>query len=262
MHKRNSLTTSASISPNKSPLRSLPETHIIQDRYKCYDRAADYIKHLTKIYNTQVANSGVYDQAYYNSYKFRVQEPKDQAKFKVSQFPKAKINQELLEQQEIFNAYNQISSERPKHRSRPKSTVPQSHSRSNTEKNSFSYKQVKLSVSDKCENCHKIVCKCNKPVIDEFLQAILTKQKKNLEKINQGSVGEKLKAKKSEIIKNRNSFRVRASTFDDNSEKVFAAKRKSANFQKKSPLKDNELSPGCTFDHSLSISPVNMFYRK
>ena len=265
MHKRKNSIPSEASSPNRSPLRGLPDTHIIQDRYRSYHRAEDYIKHLNNIYNTQVVTAGIYDEAYFNSYKFRQQNPTENSKFKVSQFPKSKINPELLEQQEIINAFNHITLEnRPRTRNRPKSTVPQTHHQSGTDRNSFSYKQVKIEACEKCKDCHKIACKCSKIIRDEFLDKMLKKQNKIKNRILDGSLYGS--TRKSQVIveqlKRKSFGPLRSNTYDEMTESCTSIRKKTVKLYFKSPLKKEEVSPDSHFAQSLSISPVNMSYRR
>ena len=261
-----SITKSFIRSESPSPIKSgkiLPNNHFIQERYKSYNRAEDYIKHLNNIYNSHVVTSGKYDEAYYNSYKFRLQEPKENSKFKVSQCPKAKVNQELLEKQEIINAFNHITYEsRPHTRPRPKSTIPSRHKRSSTEKASFTYKQAKLIDNEKCENCHKIVCLCPKVIKDNFLNAMMKKQRKIMEKLSRNSFGG---YRNSEFIVNLKDnsivFPGRSNTYENFTGRRISLKKKSTKVLKKNQKKEL-FSPFSPFESSISISPVNLMYRK
>lgn len=258
---------SNSSSPNKSPTRGLPETHIIQDRYRSYHRAEDYIKHLNNIYNTHVASTGVYDEAYFNAHQFRIQEPHDYGKYKVSQFPRSKVNQELLEQQEIFNAFNHISLEaRPKSKMRPRSTMNGTHRRSVTEKTSFSYKQVKHILNQKCEECRKIPCQCPKDIKDNFLKNVLKRHKKVMQKANNGSPYGNLNNRKSlYIIKNNDKKTLtpsRSDTYDELRHRTISWSKKNEKIiMKPSRKKRTPMSPTYPIEPSLCISPISISQR-
>jgi predicted Zn-ribbon and HTH transcriptional regulator len=166
-----------------SPTRNLPSSHQIEDRYKSYSRVEDYIKHMTNIYTTQIINSRTHDEAYLNTTRFRAQTPSDHSKFKVSQFPKAKVNQELLEQQEVLNAFNQPSFEsRSRCSSRQRSRNIVLPKRSKTARLEFSYKKEKISLPEKCPECKRNVCDCPKRIQDSFLKKMLRKHSRSLEK--------------------------------------------------------------------------------
>jgi hypothetical protein len=252
-----------SLSPNKSPPRGLPDHHFIENRYKSYNRAEDYIKHLNNIYYSNLITSGVHDQAYCNSYKFRFQEPKENASYKVSSFPKSKVNQELLEKQDLINAFNHISFEpRPKTRPRPKSTILPGHRRSSTEKNFFRYKMFKILPDDKCPDCHKGVCQCPKVIKDNFLKIMLKKQKKIIAKIQKGGVfGNSIKKDHDIVIQNSKSPLVNI-VHDENTEQYSALKKKSANFIKTSRRKKRETSNSSPLTQSINISPVSLSQKR
>lgn len=264
MDKFKSISRSNSSTPNKSSPRGLPESHIIQNRYQSYHRAEDFIKHLNKKYNSNIISSGIYDDAYYKSFKFKRQEPQEISLFKVSQFPKAKVNQELLEQQEILNAFNTIISEsRPQSKSRPRSTIPV-HKRSRTEKTSFSYQKTKLSFSEKrekCEKCQKKDCTCPKKIKDKFLKTILKKHLRALQKASSISVYGKARKNKY-TAENKEKCVLKNTTFDEPNCKSTDSKHKVAKKFLKSPgKKDPEVSRS-TLDQSIKILPLSLSQRK
>ena len=265
MQNRRSFSGSESLSPNKSPIRSLPESHIIENRYRSYHRAEDYIKHLNNIYNSHVVTSGIYDEAYYNTYKFRLQPPIENALYKVSQFPRSKIDKELLKQQELINAFNHISYEnKSKNKPRPKSTLPQSYKRHSRERSSFSYKQVKLQVNDKCENCHKNVCQCQRQIKDNFLKSIMKKQLKIVEKPDSGSVYGKTRIDQYVIdTKNIKFSPEKLENFDEIFDKQISLKKKRKFKGFRVSPKKNDLNFAIKpIEDSLNISSVNLSRRK
>ncbi|OMJ66263.1 hypothetical protein SteCoe_36954 [Stentor coeruleus] len=258
------ITRSNSSSPSKSSSQALPEKHIIQDRYRSYHKAEDYIKHLNNIYNSHVVTAGVYDEAYLNSHHFRTQEPKENSKYKVSQFPRSKVNQELLEKQELFNAFNHISFEsRPKSKMRPRSTMAAIHRRSVTEKTSFSYKQVKQILSKKCKECHKDPCQCPQVVNDNFLKNILKRHMKMKQNTSE--------TKPYGIIKdfhtiNSNEKAVftqsKSETYDELRNKAISLAKKTEKMLFKSIIKKkSNISQVSFIEQSLCISPINITQR-
>lgn len=258
---------SNSSSPNKSSSQALPEKHIIQDRYRSYHKAEDYIKHLNNIYNSHIVTAGVYDEAYLNSHQFRTQEPKENSKYKVSQFPRSKVNQELLEKQELFNAFNHISFEsRPKSKMRPRSTMTGSHRRSITEKTSFSYKQVKQVLSKKCKECHKDPCQCQQVVKDNFLKNVLKRHMKMKQKANETSPYGIIKNRQSLYIINNDEKVLfapsRSETYDELRNKTISLAKKTEKMLFKSIIKKNSnISQGSFIEQSMCISPVNITQR-
>ncbi|OMJ94876.1 hypothetical protein SteCoe_1905 [Stentor coeruleus] len=257
---------SNSSSPNKSSSQALPEKHIIQDRYRSYHKAEDYIKHLNNIYNSHVVTAGVYDEAYLNSHQFRTQEPKENSKYKVSQFPRSKVNQELLEKQELFNAFNHISFEsRPKSKMRPRSTIAASHRRSITEKTSFSYKQVKQVLSKKCKECHKDPCQCPQVVKDNFLKNVLKRHMKMKQKVCESPYGV-TKNLKSLYIINSNEKSLfapsRSETYDELRNKTISLAKKTEKMLFKNIIKKtSNISQGSLIEQSICISPINITRR-
>ena len=153
---RDRYSRSNSTSPDKSPRRNLPLNHRVEDRHRSYSRAEDFIKHLNNKYTNQLQTVGKRDEAYVKTFRFRIQQPIMDSKFKVSQFPKAKVNKELLEQQEILNAFNQVSFEsKTRCSSRQKTRSFVQNKRCNTAKVNFSYKKEKIRFDDKCKDCKK-----------------------------------------------------------------------------------------------------------
>ena len=264
MNNKRNLSDSESSSPNRSPTRCLPESHIIHDRYKSYHRAEDYIKHLNNIYNTNAVSSGVYDEAYIKSHKFRMQQSAENSIYKTSQFPIAKINKELLQQQEILNAFNQISFERPKSRPRPTSTLSKTYKRSITQRNSFSYKQVNLLLTDKCDNCHKCICQCSKDINDHFLKAIMKKHMKVIEKIKNNSGNKKMNTGLSIVdTKDIKISPERRNTYYDSYDRQISLNKAYKNtsfhnFHKKTFTN----SPNSIMEYSLNISPLSINKRR
>lgn len=238
---------SNSASPEKSPLRNLPQNHIVEDRYKSYSRAEDYIKHLNNIYTNNLQTTGKRDEAYIKTFRFKLQQPSLESKYKVSQFPKAKVNQELLEQQELLNAFNHISFDnKSRCSSRQKSRSFVGHKRSNTARVNFTYRKEKISFADKCSDCKKSACDCPKNIQDTFLKNFLRNHSKSIEKAG---------IQKSEK-KYKKSLTITQNRFYERPETVVEIKRKQVKIKKNQIKKELEL------DESLRISPIHINSKK
>lgn len=244
---RSGYSRSSSVSPEKSPLRNLPQNHIVEDRYKSYSRAEDYIKHLNNIYTNNLQTTGKRDEAYIKTFRFRVQQPSLDSKFKVSQFPKAKVNQELLEQQELLNAFNHITFDnKSRCSSRQKTRSLVNHKRSNTARVNFTYKKEKISFNNKCPDCKKLMCDCPKSIQDTFLKNFLRKHSKSIEKAG---------IQKSQKHY-RKSLTITQNRFYERPETVVDLKRKQLKIKKNLLKKEIEL------DESLRISPIHINTKK
>jgi hypothetical protein len=262
MFKSRTTSRSLSSSPHKSATSSLPETHIIQDRYRSYHRAEDYIKHLNNVYNSHVVTSGVYDEAYFSAFQFKSQEPKLNAKFKVSQFPRSKVNEELLQQQELVNAFNHIGNEeRPKSRARPRSTIPRTVRRDSVDRTFFSYKKVRRLENEKCDECGKSNCQCLKMVQDNFLKKALKKHLKIRQKSENGSdYGLKPNRPNVFVLEKREKSFLLKEGERDGKEKISLNSKTEKHFTRVNKRINASMRMG--IEDSLNISPVNISHRE
>ena len=247
---RTHYTRSDSSSPEKSPPRNLPSNHLIEDRFKSYSKVEDYIRHLTNIYHNKISTKQTRDEAYFNTSRFRAQTPSDHSRFKVSQFPKSKVNQELLNQQEVLNAFNHLSLEsKSRCSSRQRTRHLAITKRSKTARFDFSYKKEKIVLAEKCQECKKLACSCSKKVNDSFLKNLLRKHCKSLEKARV-----ELSPKK-----HRQSFSITQSRNAERPEMVVEVKRK---IERKVKKRRTHTRLDFEFDRSLMISPVHIEFRE
>lgn len=244
---RSRYSRSNSTSPDKSPQRNLPQHHIVEDRYKSYSKAEDFIKHLNNKYTNHLQTVGKRDEAYVKTFRFKLQQPTLDSKFKVSQFPKAKVNQELLEQQELLNAFNQITFDnKSRCSSRQKTRSLVHNKRSNTAKVNFTYRKEKINFNDKCKDCKKLICDCPKDINDTFLKNFLRKHWKSVEKAGIQNSEKKY----------RQSFTITQNRFYERPETVIDLKKKQARVKIKKAKKELEM------DDSLRISPIHINIRE
>jgi hypothetical protein len=179
---------SASESPPKSSGVLLPETHIVQDRYSSYSKAAPFIKHLHKKYLSEIAPTAVNDEAFKSTYKFQFQVPGSENKYRTSQFPKAKVCTELLTKQEMLNAYNTIGNDAKSRRKARNRTMTANNSRIHKKDQKFiSYKTVNFDQEEKCKECGKRNCRCKNEVHDSFLEEAMKKHLELVQRTNSRS---------------------------------------------------------------------------
>ena len=153
-----------------SPLSSkkeLPKNHNIEARYQSYDKAKDYIKHLSRVYDNTLLKSAEYDASCVESINFRSKLPQLNGKFKLSNYPASHLSKELFEKMTMINAYNQLSEIKiSKVKFRPKSTVfpsPKEAKTANKEKDEANYTKIKHSYCSKCR-LRPFQCECKSPI--------------------------------------------------------------------------------------------------
>lgn len=151
-----------------SPLNSkkeLPKNHNIETRYQSYEKAKDYIKHLTRVYDNTLFKSAEYDFSCVESINFRSKLPQLNAKFKPSNYPNSHLSKELFEKMNMINAYNNLSGiKNSKTRFRPKSTIftsPKTQKANGKGKEMYHAKS-KNPFCSKC-NLRKFQCGCISP---------------------------------------------------------------------------------------------------
>lgn len=111
------------LSPASSKIQ-ISKDHIIEARYASYERANDYIKHITKVFDNTIQKSKDYDSVCVESLNFKAKLPQINGRYKISSFPNVHISQEIIKKIAMINAYCKISEIKvSKSKFRPKSTL-------------------------------------------------------------------------------------------------------------------------------------------
>jgi hypothetical protein len=111
------------LSPVNSKIK-ISKDHIVETRYASYERANDYIKHITKVFDTTLQKSAEYDSSCVESLNFKAKLPQINGKYKISCFPNAHISKEITTKIALINAYCNLSELKvSKSKFRPKSTI-------------------------------------------------------------------------------------------------------------------------------------------
>ena len=211
-----------------SPLNSkkeLPKNHNIEARYHSYERANDYIIHLSRVYDSALQKSSEYDFSCIESLKFKSKLPLLHGKFKLSCYPNSRLSKELLEKIAMINAYNNLS-ECNVSRSKVKNKTYSSSSPKSTNIQKESAK-IKFSINNSslCLKCKFSDCKCK---LNSFY---LNKKMKVAQSLNFPELSKNSKLRPPFVIRSKN-------------DKYFMTK-------KKKRLEDL----GTSLDNSLSLSP-------
>jgi hypothetical protein len=142
--------------------KEIPRTHNIETRYASYNRAKDYIKHLTKVIDSELQKSNEFDSSCIESLNFRSKLPLLNAKFKPSSFPAVPIGKEYLDRIAMVNAYNKLGElniGKNKHLEKPIALSPVIMKRTTLRSQTFRFSEKKKTLCKKC-NCAKERCKC------------------------------------------------------------------------------------------------------
>jgi hypothetical protein len=155
--------------------KDVPKNHNIEVRYKSYDRANEYIKHLIRVFDNSLQKSAEYDSSCLQSLNFKSKLPQVNGKYKISMFPTVQINKEVLKKIDLINAYNSIC-ETPVSRYKINSRYKNA-GLSPTKIEGSSIKKIKNPSKSYsfCTKCNFLVCVCsNSPTGLKFDKTLKT----------------------------------------------------------------------------------------
>ena len=89
--------------------KEIPKNHKIEARYQSYERAKDYIKHISRVFDNTLQKSAEYDSSCIESLNFKSKLPQLGGKYKISSFPTSQLSQELSSKIALINAYNHLA---------------------------------------------------------------------------------------------------------------------------------------------------------
>lgn len=158
--------------------KHLSKDHFTEKRFKPYNNASSYIKHLNNIYDLYHKSHSP-DQAYSLSKKFQKQSPKN-SDYKVSIMPRAHVSRELELKKELFNKFTSLDQSRSaKKRPYTRSSTPickkPKYLMELSDLQDFRnlINSILTEKGKKCSDCHKVVCECVEKTKDLFLRKMM-----------------------------------------------------------------------------------------